>query len=44
MTNIEEMDKIVNLLMKHSNDFCVMHTNSSYPAPNNELNISLIPL
>jgi N-acetylneuraminate synthase len=43
MTDIEEMDKIVNLLNKHTNDFCIMHTNSSYPAPNNELNISLIP-
>ena len=43
MTNLKESDKIVNTLEKFSKDYCIMHTNSSYPAPNNELNISLIP-
>lgn len=43
MAELKECDKIVNLLNKHSSDFCVMHTNSAYPAPNDQLNISLIP-
>mgnify|MGYP001364615918 CR=1 FL=1 len=43
MAELEDCDKIVNLLNKHSSDFCVMHTNSAYPAPNNQLNLSLIP-
>ena len=43
MSELEECDKIVNLLNKHSSDFCVMHTNSAYPAPNDQLNLSLIP-
>lgn len=43
MTGLKECDEIVNTLSKHSTDFCVMHTNSAYPAPNNELNLSLIP-
>ncbi len=43
MSELEECDKIVNLLKKHSSDFCVMHTNSAYPAPNDQLNLSLIP-
>ena len=43
MSELEDCDKIVNLLNKHSSDFCVMHTNSAYPAPNNQLNLSLIP-
>ena len=43
MSDLKNCDKVVNLLMKHSSDFCVMHTNSAYPAPNNQLNLSLIP-
>ena len=43
MSNLKQSDKIVNLLKKHSSDFCIMHTNSSYPAPNDQLNLSLIP-
>ena len=43
MTDIKQSDEIVNLLNKHSKDFCIMHTNSAYPAPHNELNLSLIP-
>ena len=43
MAELEECDKIVNLLNKYSSDFCIMHTNSAYPAPNDQLNLSLIP-
>jgi N-acetylneuraminate synthase len=43
MADLKECDKIVNLLNNHSSEFCVMHTNSAYPAPNNQLNLSLIP-
>jgi len=43
MSDIKQCDHIVNLLFKHSSDFCIMHTNSSYPAPNDQLNLSIIP-
>lgn len=43
MADLKECDKIVNLLNNHSSEFCVMHTNSAYPAPNDQLNLSLIP-
>ena len=43
MTELKECDKIVDLLTKNASDFCIMHTNSAYPAPNDQLNLSLIP-
>lgn len=43
MTNLKNTDEILNILNKHSKDFCVMHTNSAYPAPNHQLNLSVIP-
>ena len=43
MSELDEMDKTVNLLEKFSNgDYILCHTNSSYPSPNNELNLRLI--
>lgn len=43
MSDLEEMDKTVNWLEKYSNgDYILCHTNSSYPSPNNELNLKLI--
>tara|TARA_Y100000768_G_scaffold1265_1_gene1008 strand:+ start:4500 stop:5366 length:867 start_codon:yes stop_codon:yes gene_type:complete len=43
MSSLPESDKVVNILNKYSSDFCIMHTNSAYPAPNDQLNLSLIP-
>lgn len=43
MSTIEEVDEAVNVLLKHSNgNFVLMHTNSSYPAPSEELNLRVI--
>jgi len=43
MSTLEEVDKAVNNLCKHTDNYVLMHTNSSYPTPTNELNLSLIP-
>jgi N-acetylneuraminate synthase len=42
MSTIEEVDIAVNLLMKHAKSYAIMHTNSSYPAKDEELNLSMI--
>ncbi|HHT9112400.1 MAG TPA: N-acetylneuraminate synthase family protein [Candidatus Wunengus sp. YC65] len=43
MSTIEEIDTAVNLLEKHARDsYVLMHTNSAYPAPPEELNLRLI--
>ncbi len=43
MSSLEEVDKAVNSVMKFTDNFVLMHTNSSYPTPPEELNLSLIP-
>lgn len=43
MSDLQQCDEIVNTLNKYSNDFCIMHTNSAYPSPHEDLNLSLIP-
>ena len=44
MSELDEMDKTVSGLEKYSNgDYIICHTNSTYPSPNNELNLRLIP-
>jgi len=43
MADLKKSDEIVNILNKYSSDFCIMHTNSAYPAPHEDLNLSLIP-
>lgn len=44
MSELNEMDKTVSWLEKYSNgDYIICHTNSTYPSPNNELNLRLIP-
>ena len=43
MSSLREVDDAVDLLMKHTDNFVLMHTNSSYPTPKKELNLSLIP-
>lgn len=43
MSTIEEIDATVNMLEKYSNgDYILMHTNSAYPSPQNELNLRMI--
>jgi len=43
MSELREVDHAVNLVLKNSDDLVLMHTNSSYPTPVDELNLSLIP-
>lgn len=43
MSTLEEVDHAVNLLEKHASSYAIMHTNSSYPAKYEDLNLSLIP-
>lgn len=44
MSTLKETDHAVEVLQTATNgNFILMHTNSSYPAKNDELNISLIP-
>ena len=43
MSTIAEIDAVVQVLEKHANGrYVLMHTNSSYPAPNEELNLRVI--
>tara|TARA_R110001583_G_scaffold18383_35_gene73179 strand:- start:4450 stop:5301 length:852 start_codon:yes stop_codon:yes gene_type:complete len=43
MSSLQEVDTAVELVNKHTDNFVLMHTNSSYPTPRSELNLSLIP-
>lgn len=43
MSTVEEIDEAVNLLEKHSKDnYILMHTNSTYPTPTKDINLSTI--
>ncbi|UUX91678.1 N-acetylneuraminate synthase family protein [Methanoplanus endosymbiosus] len=44
MSTFEEIDTAINLITKHGAKPVLMHTNSSYPTPNSELNLNLIPV
>ena len=43
MSSLEEVDDAVNNLLKTTDNFVIMHTNSSYPTPKEEINLNLIP-
>ncbi len=43
MSTLQEVDEAVNLLEKYAKSYAIMHTNSSYPAKYEDLNLSLIP-
>lgn len=43
MSSLKEVDDAVNSVSKFTDNFVLMHTNSSYPTPPEELNLSLIP-
>ena len=43
MMNWEMLDEVVNVLEKHNLKYALLHCNSTYPAPHDELNLSVIP-
>ena len=43
MSNINEIDNAINIIEKYGVKPIIMHTNSSYPTPLEELNLNLIP-
>jgi len=42
MSTLEEIDKAVDILEKYASQYVLMHCNSAYPAPQNELNLNCI--
>ncbi|MBI5050406.1 MAG: N-acetylneuraminate synthase family protein [Nitrospirae bacterium] len=42
MSSLKEVDDVVDVLRRHSCEFVLMHTNSSYPTPMEEININCI--
>ena len=44
MSTLKEVDNVVNILEKHAKSYAILHCNSSYPAKQNELNLSIIPM
>ena len=43
MSTLSEVDAAVNIVEKHGQKPVVLHCHSSYPAPHDELNLSIIP-
>ena len=43
MSTIEEVDHAVELLEKYATQFVLLHSTSSYPVANNEINLNSIP-
>tara|TARA_Y100001938_G_C8050570_1_gene411463 strand:- start:561 stop:1409 length:849 start_codon:yes stop_codon:yes gene_type:complete len=43
MSSLQEVDEAVDGLLAITGDIVLMHTNSSYPTPKEEINLSLIP-
>ena len=42
MSTLKELDNLVEALRRHSCEFALMHTNSSYPTPIDEININCV--
>ncbi|MBN1526099.1 MAG: N-acetylneuraminate synthase family protein [Candidatus Omnitrophica bacterium] len=42
MSSMKEVDDLVDVLKRYASDFALMHTNSSYPTPKEELNINCV--
>jgi N-acetylneuraminate synthase len=43
MCELKEVDDAVNNVLKYNSNLVLMHTNSSYPTPRDEINLNLIP-
>ena len=43
MCELNEVDDAVNNVLKYNNNLVLMHTNSNYPTPKEEINLNLIP-
>ena len=43
MSTIGEIDNAVNTILKFGDKPCILHSNSCYPAPVEDLNLSIIP-
>lgn len=43
MSNWKMIDDAIELISKHTNEFALLHCNSTYPAPHDELNLNVIP-
>ena len=43
MCELKEVDDAVNNVLRHNSNLVLMHTNSSYPTPREEINLNLIP-
>tara|TARA_Y100000401_G_scaffold11072_1_gene7576 strand:- start:96 stop:944 length:849 start_codon:yes stop_codon:yes gene_type:complete len=43
MSTLREVDDAVENVLKYNDNLVIMHTNSSYPTPKDELNLNLIP-
>jgi len=43
MSTMDEIEKTINFLKEKNSDFLILHSNSTYPAPVDSLNLSLIP-
>lgn len=43
MSNWEIVDEAVEQIGKYTNDFAILHCNSTYPAPHEDLNLNVIP-
>ena len=43
MSTLIEVDHAVNILEKHASSYAILHTNSSYPAKIEDLNLNVIP-
>ena len=44
MSTWEMVDNAVSVFEKHGTDYAVLHCNSTYPAPHDELNLNIIPI
>ena len=43
MSDWKIIDKTIELIEKHTDEFAILHCNSTYPAPHEELNLNVIP-
>ncbi len=44
MSTWDMIDSVVEILEKENSEYAILHCNSSYPAPNKELNLNVIPI